>query len=150
MKHLFESEDGDHQLFFVTSYSDFDKLGKIERGSWCDVMWCDVMSTSQYSLQTRTWVSNLLLLSFLLSRHMILFPILLRFYFDSPRPPRHRSQKVSLRLPLSPFWRLAGPPQRSGRCRLRRQSGLFSPPSPPECCLYVHWGLSREWKNHCL
>lgn len=33
MKHLFESEDGDHQLFFVTSYSDFDKLAHGPRGT---------------------------------------------------------------------------------------------------------------------
>lgn len=29
MTYIDESEDGDHQLFFVTSYSDFEKLGKI-------------------------------------------------------------------------------------------------------------------------
>ena len=29
MTNLRESEEGDHQLFFVTSYSDFEKLGKI-------------------------------------------------------------------------------------------------------------------------
>lgn len=33
MKYLNDdSEDGDHQLFFVTSYSDFEKLGKIIMG----------------------------------------------------------------------------------------------------------------------
>ena len=29
MTNLLESELGDHQLFFITSYSDFEKLGKI-------------------------------------------------------------------------------------------------------------------------
>ncbi len=32
MTYIDESEDGDNQLFFVTSYSDFEKLGKIEAG----------------------------------------------------------------------------------------------------------------------
>jgi len=33
MKNLFESEVGDHQLFFVTSYSDFEKLAHGPRGT---------------------------------------------------------------------------------------------------------------------
>ena len=133
MKNLFESEVGDRQLFFVTSYSDFEKLGKFEIGSW------HISSNSNKNL---SFVSQLLLYSFWID--------LFHTWFYSPRPSRHRSQEVSLCISLPSVGWLPRALEYSGRFGVSNQSSIFSPPPLPERRLHLYRRLSRERTNHCI